>query len=125
MATVTIRGSITPSSRLARGEVITVQDTPQVRAFIAAGWADLIEEHDTPQGKVVSPEPPVAPPAAPVDPPAPDPEPPTVPAKTASRDAWAEFLATTPLADHVEDRGRDELVGMWEQYEDDHPAAQA
>jgi hypothetical protein len=114
MATVTIRGSIMPSAFLPRGQEVTVQRTEQIDALIRQGFVDVIAEHDdaTPEGKVVSPEPP-----------APASDEPKHPAKNARREDWAEFLATTPLADKITDQSRDQLVGLWEAYVDEHPDA--
>jgi hypothetical protein len=77
MATVTIRGSIMPSAHLARGQVVTVQRTPQIENLIRQGFVDVIEEH------LDTPEPVAATVPAPVPPvkvvPEPTPEPPTEP----------------------------------------------
>lgn len=107
MATVTIRGSITPSAWLARGEVKTVQRTSHIDNLIRQGFVDLLAEHnDVPAA--------VPPAEAPVQPDTPKP-----PHKNASREDWAEFLSTIPdLTDHVQAHGRDQLVGIWESYED-------
>ena len=76
MATVTIEGSIAPCGFLARGERATVQLTDDVRALISEGYVDVIAVVDD------GDEPPHAPPA--------EAKP---PAKNASREDWAEYLA--------------------------------
>jgi hypothetical protein len=119
MASVTIRGSITPSAHLPRGKVVTVQRTEHIDRLIKQGFVDVLEEHpDAPEGKVVSPEPP-APAPAPEPTPEPAPEPARVepPHKNASREHWAEYVTSLGLDPGT--LSRDELIGMWETYEDD------
>lgn len=63
-----------PSAHLPRGQVITVQRTPQIESLIQQGFVDVIEEHpDTPEpeGKVAGP--------VPVPEPTPTPEVATIP----------------------------------------------
>ena len=48
MATVTIRGSISPSAWLPRGEVRTVQRTTHIDNLIRGGYVDVIAEYDDP-----------------------------------------------------------------------------
>ena len=43
MTHITIEGSLTPAAGLARGERRTVQDTPEVRAYVAKGFAVIVD----------------------------------------------------------------------------------
>jgi hypothetical protein len=142
MASVTIRGSITPSARLPRGEQITVQDTPTVRKFIADGWADLVAEHNDEQLKTALAT--ATPPGPGIEVPADGTMSPEItgdgsgealppanenvaaplvsPAKNASRDVWADWLTKHSIV-YLPDTSRDQLVGLWETYQDEHPDA--
>ncbi|QHB37759.1 hypothetical protein I5G63_gp018 [Mycobacterium phage Imvubu] len=102
MATITIEGSITPASDLPRGQRRKVQDSAEVRKFVAAGFANVVDEDGEPE-------------------PAPLPEPVKAPAKSASREDWAEFLAEhTDVV--TEGRNRDQLVGDYEVWLETHDA---
>ncbi|MBV9871739.1 MAG: hypothetical protein JO214_14055 [Frankiaceae bacterium] len=106
MAKITIEGSLTPSARLARGERRDVQDSDEVRKFVADGFAVVVNEET---GEVEAP---------------PAPEPAKPPAKSASRDDWAEFLAEhTDVV--TEGRTRDQLVGDYEVWLETHDAPAA
>ncbi|QFP94641.1 hypothetical protein I5G59_gp21 [Mycobacterium phage LilMcDreamy] len=99
MAKITIKGSLSPAAGLARDEVRTVQDSPEVRAYVAAGFADIVDEET---GET---EPPVLP------------DPPKAPAKSASRADWAKFLGEQGYDVPDEDAPggkRDDLVEAWE-----------
>lgn len=117
MSSVTIKGSIMPCGFLARGEVTTVQLTPFVQRLIDQGFVDVVADAvPLSEGAVerVAPEP--------ADPPTPpEVEPPKAPHKNASRDDWAEFLAPHPGGFITDGKGRDELVSMWEAYENQAP----
>lgn len=104
-ATVTIEGSITPSAELARGERRTVQLTESVQRLIDGGFVVVVES-DAPA--------PVTP--AVVDPAGADPQTVSPPARNASREDWAEFLALAGFV--TEGRGRDELIDMWDAHQD-------
>lgn len=106
MASITIEGSLSPAAGLARGERRTVQDSDEVRRYVAKGFAVVVDEET---GEVEAP---------------PAPEPVKAPSKGASRDDWAEFLAEhTDVV--TEGRTRDELVGDFEVWTETHdlPAA--
>lgn len=96
MAKITIEGSLTPSARLARGERLEVQDSDEVRKFIADGFAVEVTNVET--GETA---------------PAPLPEPVKAPAKSASAEKWREFLSEHDIA-HDPDATRDELVDAYE-----------
>ena len=101
MATITIEGSLTPAAGLARGERREVQDTEAVRDYVARGFAVVVDE------KTGEAEPPELP------------EPAKAPAKSASRDDWAEWLAeNTDVV--TEGRTRDQLVGDYEVWLESH-----
>lgn len=103
MASITIEGSLSPAAGLARGERRTVQDSDEVRAYVAKGFAVIVDE------ETGQPEP------------APLPEPVKAPTKGASREDWAEFLAK--YTDVVtEGRTRDQLVGDYEVWLETHDA---
>ena len=51
-----------------------------------------------------------------VDPAVPDPQTVSPPARNASREDWAEFLALAGFV--TEGRGRDELIDMWDAHQD-------
>lgn len=102
MATITIEGSLTPSSDLPRGERRTVQDTDEVRKFVARGFANVVDEDGTPE-------------------PAPLPEPVPAPKRNASRDDWAEWLAdNTDIV--TEGKDRDALLAEYDDYLKTHDA---
>lgn len=87
MATITIEGSLTPSADLPRGERRKVQDSDDVREFVRKGFAVIVDSDGEPE-------------------PAPAPEPVKAPAKSASREDWAEFLAKhTDIVTEGKDRG--------------------
>jgi hypothetical protein len=106
MAKVTIEGSLTPAAGLARGERRTVQDSAEVRKYVADGFAVIVNEET---GEAEAP---------------PAPEPVKAPAKSASRDDWAEFLAEhTDVV--TEGKNRDTLQADYETWLETHdvPAA--
>lgn len=99
MAQITIEGSITPAAGLARGERRTVQDTPKVRAYVAKGFAIIVDEPETPAAE---PDTDLTPYTTA-----------TPPRRNASREDWAEFLAArTDIV--TEGRDRDELIAAWD-----------
>ena len=101
MASVTIEGSIKPSVFLARGERRTVQRTKRVENLIRQGY--VVEVAD---GQAQ----PMPEPAADDRTPHTENEP---PARNASREDWAEFLAVH--SDIVtEGKGRDDLIAEWD-----------
>ena len=102
MATITIEGSLTPSSDLPRGQRRRVHDSDEVREFVRRGFAVVVDEDGEPE-------------------PAPLPQPVKAPAKNDSRDEWAEFLAKhTDVV--TEGRTRDQLVGDYEVWLETHDA---
>lgn len=106
MATITIEGSLTPSAFLARGERRTVQRTPRIDALVFKGFVVVVDAHGEEEEPADAPEPIKA------------------PAKSASREDWAEFLAAhTDVV--TEGRTRDQLIGDYEVYLETHPAPAA
>ncbi|AAQ12101.1 hypothetical protein PBI_ORION_24 [Mycobacterium phage Orion] len=100
MSTVVIEGSILPCGFLARGERVEVQRTAHIDRLIEQGFVNVISETGDPE-------------------PAPLPEPVKAPARSASRDTWAEFLAEhTDIV--TEDKGRDELVAEYDEWQSVH-----
>lgn len=102
MATITIEGSLTPASNLPRGERRVVADTTDARRYVAKGYAVVVDEDDAPV-------------------PAPDPfgQPVTdedAPARNASRDDWAEFLARHPHGFVTDGKNREQLIAEWDDY---------
>lgn len=103
MAKITIEGSLSPSAKLPRGERIEVQDSPEVRRYVAKGFAVVVDEET----------------GATEAPPLPDPV--KAPSKGASRDDWAEFVAEhTDVV--TEGKTRDELVAAYEEWLTTHDA---
>lgn len=105
MATITIEGSISPAAGLARGERRTVQDTPDVRAYVAKGFAVIVEDERTDIEREADEQAEIARDAL------------GVPARNASRDDWAEFLAQHPGGFVTEGKTRDQLIAEWDAYE--------
>src|SRR5690349_24818982 len=99
MAKIVIEGSLTPSARLARGERLEVQDSDEVRKFIADGFA--VEVIDVETGETE---------------PAPLPEPPKAPGKSASKEKWVEFAAGQEGFEYDPDATRDEIAEAWERH---------
>lgn len=105
MASVTIEGSLSPAAFLARGERRTVQRTDRIDKLIRRGFVVVVDE----EGEVEAP---------------PAPEPVKAPAKSASRDDWAEFLAEhTDIV--TEGLNRDALQAEYDTWLETHdqPAA--
>jgi hypothetical protein len=103
MAEITIEGSISPAAGLARGERRTVQDSKAVRTYVRLGFANVVDE------ETGEPEP------------SPLPEPVKAPSRGASREDWAEFLATeTDIV--TEGKGRDVLVDEYDEWLKTHSA---
>ncbi|QWY84368.1 hypothetical protein SEA_KNOCKER_26 [Mycobacterium phage Knocker] len=102
MASITIEGSLTPSADLPRGVRRTVQDSAEVRKFVAKGFANIVDEDGTPE-------------------PAPLPEPVPAPKRNASRDDWAEWLAEhTDIV--TEGKDRDDLLAEYDEWTKTHDA---
>ncbi|QPX62137.1 hypothetical protein PBI_INDLOVU_22 [Mycobacterium phage Indlovu] len=95
MAKITIEGSLTPSARLARGERLEVQDSDEVRKFVADGFAVVV---DAETGEAE---------------PTPLPEAPKAPAKSASREKWVEFADGQDGFEYDADATRDEIAEAW------------
>lgn len=105
MAKVTIEGSLSPSTYLARGERREVQRDQHVDALIAGGYVNVISE----EGEVE---------------PTPLPEPAKAPAKSAGREAWAGWLAEhTDIV--TEGKNRDALAAEYEDWLATHDAPAA
>lgn len=105
MAGVTIEGSDTPSVYYPRGVRAEVQRTPHIERLIAGGFVNVIDDEGHAE-------------------PAPLPEPVKPPAKSASRDDWAEFLAEhTDVV--TEGLARAELIAAYEEWSATHDAPAA
>lgn len=105
MAKVTIEGSTSPSTYLARGERIEVQRTDHIERLIKGGFVTVIDEEGHAE-------------------PAPLPEPIKPPTKSGSRQAWADFLDEHTSVE-VGDKTRDELVDAYDDYLSTHDAPAA
>lgn len=102
--TLTIEGSISPSVYLARGERREVRDDdPRVQRLIRGGFVNVVSE----SGEVE---------------PSPLPEPAPIPARNASRDDWAEYLAAGAFGIVTEGKGRDELIAEYDKWLETHDA---
>ena len=111
--TVTIKGRRS-TTVLKAGEVVTVERTDRVDALIAGGWATVVDSTQTPNsltGVVTPPEPDAGP--AEVEPGGEaTPQEPAVPARSASKADWTEFLTEQGIEFDDED-SRDDLVARW------------
>lgn len=114
MARVTLEGSITPSTFLARGARVTVERTPYVEKLIRKGYVVVIgaAAAKTPvveeitriveaQQETADNERQLA----------------GAPARNASRDTWAEFLRAKGIP-FWEDDTRNELIAQWDRRAD-------
>jgi hypothetical protein len=103
MAKITIEGSISPAAGLARGERREVQDSDEVRRYVAQGFAVVVDE------ETGEPEESPLPEAAPA------------PARNASRYDWAEWLAEeTDIV--TEGKNRDTLQAEYDEWLKTHDA---
>lgn len=116
MASVTVRGSIMPCGFLARGAEATVQRTPFVDRLIAQGFLDVLVEHDDSvpaqadertEDEQYHDD--IAQAAR---------DELGVPHLNASREDWAEFLATKPGI-VTEGKNRAQLIEAWRVYDPD------
>ncbi|AKF14285.1 hypothetical protein SEA_VINCENZO_23 [Mycobacterium phage Vincenzo] len=106
MAKVTIEGSITPSTFLARGARVTVQRTERVERLIKAGFVVEVPDARTDTEREADDQAQAARDEL------------GVPARNASRDDWAEFLASHPTGGFVtEGKNRDQLIAEWDAYD--------
>ena len=104
--TITIEGSILPSAWLARGERQVVRaDDPHAKFLVLNGYAVVVEantvvepEADETKGNPAD--------AVELDP----------PARNASREDWAEFLAQHPTGFVTEGKNRDQLIAEWDEH---------
>ncbi|AYP70012.1 hypothetical protein I5G62_gp26 [Mycobacterium phage CRB2] len=97
MAKIVIEGSITPAAGLARGERREVQDSKEVRAYVAKGFANVVDEES---GEVEA---------------APLPDPIKPPAKNASTEKWAEFVGEHTDIE-VAGKDREELQAAYDDF---------
>ena len=104
--TITIEGSILPSAWLARGERQVVRaDDPHAKFLVLNGYAVVVEantvvepEADETKGNPAD--------AVELDP----------PARNASRDDWAEFLAQHPAGFVTEGKDRAAVIAEWDEH---------
>ena len=109
MSVVTIEGSLSPSTYLARGQRRTVQRTPDVEKLIAGGFVVVVDEGEPPALTLFDVEPEDASEPGIADAP---------PARNASRGDWAEYLeANTEIV--TEGKTRDELIREWDDVADE------
>ncbi|MEU9805428.1 hypothetical protein [Mycobacterium sp. NPDC050853] len=122
---VTIEGSLTPTDRLARGVRSTVAVTDDIRKLVKIGGAIVVagslEEPDSPAGDDAGTAEGLSAPADPAErhrddagTETQDPSECAVPAGNASREDWAEFIASKGLG-VTEGKTRDELREIWQQ----------
>ncbi|UXE04398.1 hypothetical protein SEA_FUNSIZED_27 [Mycobacterium phage Funsized] len=105
MASITIEGSLTPSADLPRGERRTVQDSAEVRKFVADGWAVIVDEET---GEVEEDGTGLL---TPIEP----------PKRNAGREDWAEWLAAhTDIVTEGKDRG--DLLAEYDEWVKTHDA---
>jgi len=100
---ITIEGSITPSAYLPRGERRVVRsDDALAEYLVLAGYAFVVSADTVPEpegtGQMVPDE---------VNP----------PARNASREDWAEFLAQHPGGFVTEGLDRAQLIAAWDAYQ--------
>ena len=104
--TITIEGSILPSAYLARGERQVVRaDDPVAEHLVLQGYAvvvsaDTVPDDEAPEGtgQLV-------------------PDEVNAPARSASREGWAEFLAQHPGGFVTEGKDRAALIAEWDAYQ--------
>jgi hypothetical protein len=114
MASITIEGSLSPSSFLARGERRTVQDSDYVQKLIEGGYVTVIEDDDDAEAPELTPE---EREAEEVVADLSQPQGVEPPKRSASREDWAEFLASYPGGEFVtEDKDRAELIAAWDEH---------
>lgn len=106
MSSVTIRGSVAPSSFLARGETVTVARTAHIDRLIARGYVEVVGETTLPAPEIEGGEGVALSLVSEVDVSAP-------PARNASRDAWAAWLDDKGIA-YPPVSGRDDLIAAWD-----------
>lgn len=100
--TITIEGSILPSAWLARGERRVVRaDDEMAKQLVLQGYAVVVSTDTVPDSQ--EPEPVTT-------------EVPEPPARNASRDDWAEFLANHPAGFVTEGQDRSGLIEQWDEY---------
>lgn len=116
MGNITIEGSLSPAAGLARGERRTVQDTPDVRAYVARGFAVIVDERTETEVEADVNAEQARQEIADADGPVVDENPPR---RNASRDDWAEFLALHPDGYVTAGKDRDQLIAEWDA---NHPA---
>jgi hypothetical protein len=126
MAQVTIEGSLTPCTELAKGERKTVQLTKRIQRLIRKGYVVVIDQREN---AAVAPDEKTPTHSSDgvgesqantgaADPAAESPEPEgelPVPPANAKRDVWAKFLTSRNIA-VPEDAPRDGLVEIWRQH---------
>ena len=103
---ITLEGSILPSAYLARGERQVVRsDDALAKQLVLGGYAIVVDTNTVPD-----PEPTPAPEGNPSDDVELDP-----PARNASREDWAEFLAQHPAGFVTEGKNRGQLIAEWDE----------
>lgn len=107
---VTIEGSLSPSVNLPRGERRRVQLTPEVQRGIDRGYYVVVERRPDPNELTDTEVEADANAQTSRDESG-------APARNASRDDWAEFLAEHEGGFVTEGKGRDELIAEWDAYD--------
>ena len=103
--TITIEGSILPSAWLARGERQVVRaDDPHAKFLVMNGYAVVVDTNTAPDAETPEPVNPAE--TVELDP----------PARNASREDWAEFLAQHPVGFVTEGKNRDQLIAEWDEH---------
>lgn len=126
MSKVTIEGSISPSTYLARGERATVQRTEKIDRLIERGFVVVVDDHADAPHPVFDDENVMNQRISELEKHA-DAEAQKardelgVPPRNgsgATRAAWAEFLSKqNPPIEFTDDDGRDELIALWDDYD--------
>ena len=108
---VTIEGTLTPSTYLARGQRADVELTPEVLRKVALGYVKVVKYHELTDTEVEADANAEAARAELV------PDPVNPPKRNASREDWAEFLAQHASGAFVtEGKDREQLIAEWDAY---------
>ena len=112
MARVTVEGTITPSTFLARGARLTVERTEYIEKLIRRGFIQVVGTQPQAPAQALVEETPTPAPVEETAVPA-DAEPQPTPPRNARRDTWAAFLDQEKIA-YEDSDSRDDLIERWE-----------